>query len=89
MLYEKGELVGFYAVDHQGDCLYLDHLYVEPKWQSKGVGGLIMKRMIDESERAELPLRLGALKESRSNAFYRKWGFRVIREEEWDVYYER
>ncbi|MEM7384737.1 MAG: GNAT family N-acetyltransferase [Verrucomicrobiota bacterium] len=83
------ELVGFYAVANKVDHLYLSHLYVKPGYQRLGLGSRVMKKLIDQSDRRGLPIRLVALKESEVNDFYRRHGFVVTGEDEWDVSYER
>ncbi|EDY82490.1 acetyltransferase, GNAT family [Verrucomicrobiia bacterium DG1235] len=83
------ELLGFYATTKDDDHLRIDHLYIHPGRQSRGIGTEVMNRIIAESKIDKLPIRLGALKQSRSNEFYRRHGFKVSSEEEWDTYYER
>ena len=83
-----GGLVGFYVLKDNGDHLYLDHMYIRPEFQGNGLGGLILKSIIAEAQARGLPLRLGALRGSRSNQFYQSHGFVRTHEEEWDIYYE-
>ena len=83
-----GGLVGFYVLKDNEDHLYLDHMYVRPEFQGNGLDGLILKRIIAEAQERGLPLRLGALRGSRSNQFYQSHGFVRTHEEEWDIYYE-
>ena len=40
-----------------------------------------------EAAVAALPLHVGALKESRSNGFYLRHGFKPLAQGEWDNYY--
>jgi len=70
-------LVGFYSVTRHIDHFYLSHLYVTPGYQSLGIGSLALEEIIKLSAKLQLPIRLGALKESRSNDFYYKHGFVV------------
>lgn len=88
-IFHNETLVGFYALTHGTDHLHLGHLYVEPRHQNLGIGSQAMEAIIESSTKAGMPIRLGALKESRSNDFYRKQGFVVSSEDEWDTYYER
>ena len=86
----KGEeLVGFFAVSAREDHLYLGHLYVKPGCQGTGIGTQAFELVHMRASQVGLPIRLGALKESRSNEFYQKLGFEQIGEEEWDIYYQR
>lgn len=82
-------LVGFYSVSRKADHLHLSHLYVAPDQQCRGIGSLAMKKIVNLSNETQLPIRLGALKESKSNDFYLRHGFVVTAEDEWDTYYER
>ncbi len=88
-IFNKDVLAGFYSVTTKSDHLYLGHLYVRPADQCLGIGSLAMKKIIKLSTETGLPIRLGALKESQSNEFYRKHKFIVTTEDEWDTYYER
>ncbi|MFT5577612.1 MAG: GNAT superfamily N-acetyltransferase [Paraglaciecola psychrophila] len=82
------ELAGFYVLKNNEDHVYVDHLYVHPKYQSLGLGSVILSTIKDLAKSQNLPIRLGALRESRSNEFYKKNGFSYTHEEEWDIYYE-
>jgi len=88
-IHQGDELVGFYAVTEKEDHLYLNHLYIKSDFQSSGLGSAIMADLIELSKKRNLPLRLGALRESRANKFYQRHGFVVISQTDWDIFYER
>lgn len=81
-------LVGFYTLLDKGDHLWLDHLYIDPSQQGTGLGGKIMRVLQQLAKEKQLPLRLGALKESPANQFYLKHHFSVIEVEQWDTIYQ-
>lgn len=83
-----GRIVGFYALKDIGDHLYLDHLYIHPDSQGHGLGASVLASILSLAQRRKLPLRLGALRGSRSNRFYLSHGFVQTGESEWDIYYE-
>ena len=83
-----GSLVGFYVIHKKIDYIHLDHLYFFPKYQGLGFGTKILALIKRQALEAGLPIRLGALRGSRSNDFYKKHGFIYTHEEEWDIYYE-
>jgi GrpB-like predicted nucleotidyltransferase (UPF0157 family)/GNAT superfamily N-acetyltransferase len=85
----EGQRVGFVAVKPDGDALLLDHLYIAPKFQGKGLGSAVLALVFAEADAAGKTLRVGALRESASNAFYQRHGFVKTDEAEWDIYYER
>jgi GNAT superfamily N-acetyltransferase len=84
-----GARIGFVVVKPIDGDLVLDHLYIAPSHQQHGYGGAVLAQVIRESEALGLALRVGALRGSRSNAFYLRHGFVQSGEGEWDVYYTR
>lgn len=82
------ELVGFFVVELLEGHLSLAHLYVHPEFQGSGIGGSVLSQIKQFAHELRLPIRLGALRGSRSNQFYCQHGFRKTHEEEWDIYYE-
>lgn len=84
-----GARIGFYAMRPDGDGLRLDHLYVVPAAQGLGVGGQVLGRLLRDADLRGLPVRVGALRGSDSNRFYRRHGFEPVAESEWDIDYLR
>ncbi|MEC5384725.1 GNAT family N-acetyltransferase [Uliginosibacterium sp. H3] len=84
-----GERVGFVVVKSLDDHLLLDHLYVLPAFQGRGIGALVLRQVCAEAATKRLPIRVGALHESASNRFYLRHGFVKVAEEEFDIYYLR
>lgn len=85
----EGRRVGFVVVRDQGDHLLLDHLYVHPDHQGKGIGAAVLAAVFAEADPRHLTVRVGALKGSESNRFYVRHGFELVEEGEWDNYYAR
>lgn len=85
----NGEKIGFYTFRPQETHYQLDHLYVTPAHQTRGLGSHVIRILLAHSDSEGLPVHLGALKESAANRFYRGHGFVKQREDEWDVYYIR
>lgn len=82
------EQVGFYVLREREDYLWLDHFYIAPKFHGRGVGGQVMEIFKTIARDRQKPIRLGALKDSRANSFYRNHGFVEQERKEWDIYYE-
>jgi GNAT superfamily N-acetyltransferase len=82
-----GARVGFYAVRPVEGALQLDHLYLRPSCQSRGIGSRVMERMKSLADEQGLAIHLTALRESAANAFYQQHGFVKSGEEEWDIHY--
>ena len=83
-----GQRVGFFVLRERDDHLLLDHLYVLPDFQGKGIGAVVLDAVFDRANRAGKPVKLGALVGSRSNDFYSVHGFKLVGQDEFDNYYE-
>jgi GNAT superfamily N-acetyltransferase len=85
----SGSRVGFVTVKPCDDGLLLDHLYVLPSFQGRGIGALILASIFNAADTDGQQIRVGALKESDSNRFYERHGFKMVSEGEWDNYFVR
>ena len=85
----EGKRVGFHTFCPGDGCFHLDHLYIHPSCQGQGIGSLVMRHLLARSDARQMPVRLGALRESPSNRFYQRHGFVQTDEDEWDIYYVR
>ena len=83
----EGQRVGVLVVRHQPDGLLLDHLYIDPGSQGQALGASVLQHVFARAEELGCAVRVGALKGSRSNAFYQRHGFKPERVGEWDNYY--
>ncbi|CAB3861361.1 GNAT family N-acetyltransferase [Achromobacter animicus] len=86
---EDGKRIGFYCLRPEGEGLRLDHLYVHPSAQGRGVGGQVLRRILQDADRRGVGVTLSALRGSDSNRFYRRHGFVQTGEGEWDIDYLR
>lgn len=84
-----GQRIGFYTFRPADDGFHLDHLYVHPSCQSRGIGSYVIHQLLSLSDTRQMPVRLGALRESPSNRFYQRHGFVQTAEGEWDIFYIR
>ncbi|MFG6489447.1 GNAT family N-acetyltransferase [Roseateles sp. BYS78W] len=79
----NGERVGYFTVEPREGELRLHHLYVKPAAQGQGVGAWVLDRIKAQGR----PITLAALRDSRANDFYRRHGFRVVEEQDFDIEY--
>lgn len=86
---QDGVRIGFYATRDSPEGLWLDHLYLQPEAQGRGVGSRVLRRMLAAADERQIPVRVGALKQSDANRFYRRHGFVFVDAGEWDNYYVR
>lgn len=88
LIHLQNDLVGFYVVRRRPDHLYLHHLYIRTDRQGLGLGRKIVNQIQKEAKDAKLPIKLIALKNSHSNAFYVSCGFVLQSSDELDNYYQ-
>ena len=84
---KEGKSVGLLVLREKHDHLLLDHLYVEPASQGQNVGNEVMQYVLSQAKQQGLPVKVGALKGSRSNEFYMRHGFTLESAAEWDNHY--
>jgi GNAT superfamily N-acetyltransferase len=84
-----GERVGVIVVREGGGELLLDHLYLLPAHQGRGIGAAALAAVFARADALRLPLRVGALRGSDSNRFYLRHGFMLVEEAEFDNHYLR
>ena len=84
-----GRRVGFLVLKRLSHALRLDHLYVDPPSQRRGIGSAVLRWVCDQADEELLPVELVALKGSDANRFYLRHGFVEVGEGEWDIDYLR
>jgi GNAT superfamily N-acetyltransferase len=84
-----GRRVGFLVLKRLSHVFRLDHLYIDPPAQHRGIGHKVMRWICAEADAQQLPIELCALKGSEANRFYLRHGFVEIGEGEWDIDYLR
>src|SRR5690606_20998449 len=55
-----GLRVGFVVVKPQADGLKLDHLYIEPGYQGRGIGGKVLQTIFSTADQLGLPISVTA-----------------------------
>jgi GNAT superfamily N-acetyltransferase len=84
-----GRRIGFYTFRPADEGFHLDHFYIHPSCQSRGIGSHVIRDLLLQSDARQMPVRLGALRDSPSNRFYQRHGFVQTAVDEWDIYYVR
>jgi GNAT superfamily N-acetyltransferase len=79
--------VGFVVTKPEAEHLLLDHLYIRPAHQGRGIGAKVLQLVFTQASSLGLPVKVGALRESDSNRFYVRHGFQLIEQGEFDNYY--
>jgi GNAT superfamily N-acetyltransferase len=79
---------GWLMVDRQSDCIQLEQIYLSSPYQNRGIGTLLIKRLIAEARATGVPLRLSAAKINPATHLYERLGFVCVGESEFKIYME-
>ena len=82
-----GQRVGCVTLRPTAQALHLDHLYIEPTAQGRGLGTLALAWAKRQGQACGLPVQLAALAGSAANRFYQRHGFVETGRGEFDVDY--
>jgi len=75
-----GQDVGVCAYERRSDDYFLRLLEVLPQYQGRGIGSLILRRLLARAQREGRPITLFAVRTDGARRFYERLGFSVIGE---------
>ena len=75
-----GEVAGYLDVEHEDGFVALNNIRVAPALQGRGLGTLLVQRVIEEA--APLPVELGVMRVNPAQRLYTRLGFEVVAETE-------
>jgi GNAT superfamily N-acetyltransferase len=70
-----GSDIGLIGIDCRPDFWFLDKLYLLPAFQRRGIGGYLLRRLIEDAKSAQVGLRLTVLEVNPARRFYERHGF--------------
>jgi GNAT superfamily N-acetyltransferase len=79
-----GEFAGSVALRPADDTQWLEHFYLAPEFQGRGIGGAVLAQLLEECDRDGTPVRLQMLQGSASRPLYERHGF-TVESEDWAV----
>jgi GNAT superfamily N-acetyltransferase len=86
---EQGVRVGCVVVKPDLLGFWLQHLYIYPQHQNRGIGSAVLAKVFALADAAQQELRVVALRGSDANRFYLRHGLVQMQEVDGDVYYTR
>lgn len=78
---------GSITVRREDDGSWIEHFYLSPDLQGRGVGSAVLRAVL--SEPRDVPLRLNVLQGSAARRLYERFGFTVDRADDVDVFMSR
>lgn len=80
-----GEDIGVVTLRPEDDAVWLEHFYIDPAHQGKGIGSAVLLDIL-QSRSTGVPLRLNVLQGSAARRLYERYGFVLERQDPIDVY---
>ncbi|MDA0635143.1 GNAT family N-acetyltransferase [Nonomuraea sp. MCN248] len=87
MIEVEGAVAGCVALRPAEDAHWLEHFYLDPRVQGRGIGGAVLSRLLQGCD--EVVVRLNVLRGSSARRLYERHGFAVETEDEVDVFMVR
>jgi ribosomal protein S18 acetylase RimI-like enzyme len=82
----NGRDVGWLQTRVVGATLHLFQFYIEPAWQNRGIGSLVLKRLLARAERHGKDVALSVMRENPARHLYERHRFRATHEDRYKVY---
>ncbi|MER6566119.1 GNAT family N-acetyltransferase [Streptomyces sp. NPDC001093] len=84
-----GALAGCVALRPAGDAHWLEHFYLDPGLQGRGIGSAVLRLLLERCDSDGTRIRLNVLRGSRARSLYERHGFGVETENPVDVFMVR
>ncbi|GAA1956131.1 GNAT family N-acetyltransferase [Kitasatospora viridis] len=81
--------VGCVALRPAEDGYWLEHFFLAPELQGRGIGGAVLRELLDRCDQEATPVRLNVLQGSAARRLYERFGFTLDREDPVDVFMVR
>ncbi|WP_101785836.1 GNAT family N-acetyltransferase [Nonomuraea indica] len=82
-------LAGCVALRPAEDAYWLEHFYLDPDAQGRGIGSAVLSRLLERCDRDGAAVRLNVLQGSAARRLYERHGFTVETEDAIDVFMVR
>ncbi|MEU5481563.1 GNAT family N-acetyltransferase [Streptomyces mirabilis] len=84
-----GDFAGCVTLRLAEDGLWLEHFYLVPDLQGRGLGSAVLRALLDRTDTDGLPVRLNVLQGSAARRLYERHGFTVEVQDPIDVFMVR
>ena len=74
--------IGSYCCTKNKDNYFLERFYILPEYQNKGIGTLVLKRILEAADKDQLPVKLMYLDFNPAATLYERLGFEVTGRQE-------
>lgn len=89
MIEVGGTTAGCVALRPEKDIYWLEHFYLDPGLQGRGIGSAVLGRLLEQCDHEAATVRLNVLQGSSARRLYERHGFTVESEDEVDIFMVR
>lgn len=89
MILVDGAFAGCVALRPADDCQWLEHFYLDPAFQGRGLGSAVLRGLLVRTDTDQDVVRLNVLRGSAARRLYERHGFGVENEDPVDVFMVR
>jgi ribosomal protein S18 acetylase RimI-like enzyme len=82
----RGQVIGWLQTVLTGDAVFVEQLFIDAAFRGLGIGGRIMKTIIDEAAQQGKVVTLGVVKTNPARRLYERLGFQITHEDERKYY---
>ncbi|AQZ67735.1 GNAT family N-acetyltransferase [[Actinomadura] parvosata subsp. kistnae] len=84
-----GAFAGCVALRPEPDEYWLEHFFLDPRLQGRGIGSAVLGRLLERCDREGAVVRLNVLRGSQARRLYERHGFTVESQDEVDIWMVR
>jgi len=77
IIQHRGLDIGCVSVQDEGDALFIAYIAILPGYQRQGIGSHLIRRVLQEAESRNIPVRIHTLKVNPARELYERLGFRI------------
>ena len=85
----NGHPIGTISVRKGNDCCQIGRFFIDPRYQSKGIGTHLLGRILTEAEANASIIKLAFLKNNPVKSLYERLGFKVVVQKGNFIYMEK
>jgi ribosomal protein S18 acetylase RimI-like enzyme len=85
----RDEAIGWLQTAPEDDAIFLAQLFVDTPFQRRGIGGRLMRILIEEAASESKAVTLGVVKTNPARRLYERLGFSITHEDQYKFYMRR
>ena len=82
----EGEFAGCIALRPADDAYWLEHFYIDPRLQGRGIGSAVLAKQLERCDRELAVVRVNVLHGSKARRLYERHGFTIVTETPVDIF---